>query len=102
MATNEVKHPEKITTTPEHRGTENFWIVWAEKPLDELEAVKSYVNPQDLGAIKDAGKEKAVHDLLDKTTAAEKLTEKTGANKQSKILQTTDDILVKMAEFRHN
>ena len=102
----DVQANEKIETGEmafdKNQGAEKFWIVWADKPVTELEAVKSYVNPQDLGSIKDAEKETAVRTFLDKTTADEQLTEKTANDKQSKKLMTTSDILVKMAEFRHN
>lgn len=102
----EVKADEKIETGEmrfdKNQGTEKFWIVWTEKPVVELEAVKNYVNPQDLGRIKDAEKEKAVRDFLDKAATEGKLTETTSNDKRSKKLITTGDVLVKMAEFRHN
>ena len=97
---------EKIDTAEmmfdKNQGAEKFWIVWADKPVAELEAVTSFVNPQDLGKIKDSDKESAVRAFLEREIAGEKLTEKTADDKQSKKLMTTSDILVKMAEFRHN
>lgn len=102
----EVAANEKIETAEmafdKNQGTEKFWIVWAASPIGELEAVKSFVNPQDLGRIKDAEKEKTVRAFLDKAGEMGKLTEKTAGDKLSKKLMTTGDVLVKMAEFRHN
>ena len=100
-----VKTGEKIETGEmmfdKNQGAEKFWIVWADQPVAELEAVKSYVNPQDAGRIKDAEKEKSVRTFLD-VTGSEKVNEKNSADKTSKNLQTTGEVLVKMAEFRHN
>lgn len=85
-----------------NQGVEKFWIVWSGKPVVELEAVKSYVNPQDLGAIKDATKEQAVRDFLKTNSEKEKPKEANDTNKSIKTLQITGDVLVKLAEFRHN
>ncbi len=102
----EVPANEKIETGEmefdKTQGTEKFWIVWTEKPVSELEAVKSLVNPQDLGRIKDPEKEKAVRDFLDKWTNGEKPVEKVADDKQSKTISSNGDVLVKLAEFRHN
>jgi serine/threonine protein kinase len=85
-----------------NQGTEKFWIVWSKEPVSELEAVKSYVNPEDLGQIKDAAKDKAVREFLKKTSDEGKLTEKNSDDKRSKSVTSTSDVLVKLAEFRHN
>ena len=104
--TSEVPANEKIETGEmefdKTQGTEKFWVVWAEKPVAELEAVKSYVNPTDLGRIKDPEKEKAVRDFLTKMTGGKKPDEKIADDKQSKTVISNGDVLVKLAEFRHN
>ena len=46
------------------RGTELLWLVWSEKPIPELEALTSYINPKDLGAITDPATARAVGKLL--------------------------------------
>jgi len=102
----EVPANEKIETGEmefdKAQGTEKFWIVWAGKPVAELESVKSFVNPQDLGRIKDVAKEKAVRDFLVKWTSGAKPEEKNADNKQSKTISSNAEVLVKLAEFRHN
>ncbi|HEX8398688.1 MAG TPA: serine/threonine-protein kinase [Pyrinomonadaceae bacterium] len=85
-----------------NQGSEKFWIVWADKPVNELEDVKSFVNPQDLGTIKDSTKEKAVRDFLAKYDKKENLTEQADSGKHLKTVKSTSDVLVKLAEFRHN
>ncbi len=88
-----------------NQGSEKFWIVWAANPIAELEAVAEYVNPRDLGAIKDEAKEKAVRDFLTAHGAPEitnKIVEQTDSDKRLKNLKTSAEILVKATEFRHN
>lgn len=85
-----------------NQGSEKFWIVWAEKPVDELESVFPFVNPQDLGTIKDSDKEKAVRDFLAKYGVQENLTEKADSDKHLKTVKSTSGVLIKLAEFRHN
>lgn len=48
-----------------HPGTEKFWIIWAEQPLEEIEAIKqSVLNPTDLGMIKDPAQGEKLKGLL--------------------------------------
>jgi hypothetical protein len=35
----------------EEDGVENIWFVWSERNIPELEAVKSWANPRDLGSV---------------------------------------------------
>lgn len=88
-----------------NQGTEKFWIIWSENPVAELEAVTFYVNPTDLGKIKDAEKEKAVREVLTKHGGKENLretNEQNNPNERMKKLQSASDVLVKLAELRHN
>ena len=88
-----------------NQGGEKFWIVWAANPIPELEAVAEFVNPRDLGAIKDQAKEKAARDFLTTHGAPEitnKIVEQTDSNNRLKNLKTSAEILVKATEFRHN
>ena len=45
-------------------GTEQLSLIWSEKPVPLLEAVKQWSNPKDLGEIKDAEQNKQVRDFL--------------------------------------
>jgi tRNA A-37 threonylcarbamoyl transferase component Bud32 len=48
----------------EHEGTENFWIIWSDAAVPELEAVKGVVNKKQQGTISDSRQADAVRDLL--------------------------------------
>jgi serine/threonine protein kinase len=45
-------------------GAEQLWVIWSEKPVSALEAVKKWSNPKDLGEIKDAAQDKQVREFL--------------------------------------
>lgn len=46
------------------KGTEKIWLVWADKPLEELEAVKKHANPKDRGEITDVRLNAQVEEFL--------------------------------------
>ena len=48
----------------EQQGTEKIWLVWAEKDVPELEAVKGFANPKDRGEIGSPGTRTAVNEFL--------------------------------------
>ena len=50
-------------------GTERFLLVWAAQPVPELEAVRSFVNPQDQGRITDAKLSQAVKTFIERAAA---------------------------------
>ncbi len=46
------------------RGTEKLWLVWSERSVPELEAVKHQANPNDAGAIRDPDQAVAIAQYL--------------------------------------
>jgi class 3 adenylate cyclase len=66
------------------RGTEKLWLVWSDRALAELEAVKVLAN-QERGEIKDAGQNRSIQDLLAKYSASGPVHEKDEANKRTNI-----------------
>ena len=87
-----------------NQGTEKFWIVWAAEPIAELEAVKKYVNPKDLGKIVAADEREKINALLQKHAGQTKAVAQTdsAAAERLKKLAGSSNVLVKLAEFRHN
>jgi hypothetical protein len=67
------------------KGTEKLWVVWSERPLAEIEAVKGLANSKDEGKIKDAAQNKAIDDLLKKYTALRLGVEKDETKGQTNI-----------------
>jgi len=85
----------------EHQGTEKFWIVWAEKAVPELEAVKGVVNPKDKGTIGDARQVKDVRDFLAKYSGNKPEVEKSKTKKETD-LKGKGDVLVHLLELEHH
>ena len=48
----------------EQQGTEKIWVVWAEKDVPEMEAVKGFANPRDRGVVSSPGLRTAVNEFL--------------------------------------
>jgi len=46
------------------QGVEKLWLVFSEQPVEELEAVKDFVNTQTRGLITDPAKNQAVQNFL--------------------------------------
>ena len=51
-------------------GAEKLWLVWSASAVAELEAVKTFANPQDKGLIADPVLSQAVKSLLDRHSAS--------------------------------
>lgn len=86
------------------QGTEKFWIVWAAEPIAELEAVKKYVNPKELGKIAAPDEKEKINALLQKHVAQTKAVAQIDSADAGRLkkLAGSGDVLVKLAEFRHN
>lgn len=81
-------------------GDERLWIVWSIKPIDELEAVKGVVNPQDRGNIKDRFQIQTVREFLTKHESFSPTVEKDRANKVT-VLRSSRDVLAYPIDFEH-
>lgn len=82
-------------------GVEKFWIVWSASAVPALEAVKSYVNPNDLGMIADETKLQAVREFL-RANEASKPAITEDAEKTRVVVKGIGEVVVYPAEFRHN
>jgi hypothetical protein len=62
------KEPNQTTVIPMKfdtvKGTEILWIVWSERPVPELEAVRQWANPKDLGRVGDSAQSQRLRDFL--------------------------------------
>jgi serine/threonine-protein kinase len=80
-------------------GTEKMWMIWAEKPVPELESVKGVANPQDKGVITNPAQAKALQDFLNRHASAKPEIEK---DKKRTIIKANGDVLVKLTELEHH
>ncbi len=75
------------------QGTEKHWMVWAERPVIELEAVKKWLNEKDGGEIKDANEIRSVRQFLNQNYSAGRPVAEEGEH-QTHLKGGKDGILV--------
>ncbi len=80
-------------------GTEKMWMIWADKPVPELENVKAVANPQDKGMITNRAQVTALQDFFKRHTASKPQVEK---DKQRTIVKAQGDVLVNLVELSHH
>jgi len=81
-------------------GAENIWLVWSERVVPELEAVKGLANPKDHGAIRDLTQRASVSHYLAPYSAIKPEFERDELNKQTR-LKGKGGTLVWMMKLEH-
>jgi len=81
------------------RGTEKLWLVWSDKPVPQLEAVKALAN-QTESQIRDSGQSDAVRDLLNQHKSS-KLEKVTDEDAKQTTIKGTEAILVYPLNLEH-
>jgi hypothetical protein len=84
----------------EEQGTEKLWLIWAADAVAELEPLKRWANPQDIGAIKDAAQVETLRAFLAAHSAKEPQVTRNETSKQS-MVKVKGDILVKLVNLQH-
>jgi hypothetical protein len=82
------------------QGAEKLWLIWAAGEVAELEPLKKWANPQDLGEVKDAAQIKTLRDFLAARSAVEPQVTRDEALKQTTV-KMKGDILVKLVNLQH-
>lgn len=82
-------------------GVENIWLVWSERVVPELEAVKGWANPKDHGAIRDSTQRASVSHYLAPFSAIRPEVERDEASKQTR-LKGKGGTLVWMMKLEHH
>ena len=80
-------------------GTEKMWMIWAEKPVPELENVKGVANPKDKGQINNPAQVTALQDFFKRHTVSKPQVEK---DKQRTIVKAQGEVLVNLVELAHH
>jgi len=86
----------------DNQGTEKFWLVWAAKPVPELEAVRGVVNEREKGALGDSNQEKAVRDFLNAHYSSSKSGLKIEKVNRRTSVKTNGDVIVNLIELEHH
>jgi hypothetical protein len=69
----------------DEEGVENIWLVWSDRVVPDLEAVKGWANPKDQGAIGDLAQRASVLRYLAPFSAVRPEVERDEAGKQTKL-----------------
>jgi serine/threonine protein kinase len=83
------------------QGTEKIWLVWSDKDVAELEAVKGFVNSKDRGEISSPGMRTAVNEFL-KAHASPTPTVIRDEAKTETTAKANSDILVHVIKLEHH
>lgn len=85
----------------EQQGTEKIWVVWAEKDVPELEAIKGFANPKDRGAVSSPGLRTAVNEFL-KAHSSTNSYVKRDEDRKDTIVRANGEILVHVIKLEHH
>ena len=83
------------------QGTEKIWLVWSDKDVPELEAVKGFVNSKERGEIGSPGMRTAVNKFL-QAHASPTPTVIRDENKTETTVKANSDILVHVIKLEHH
>lgn len=81
------------------KGAEKIWLIWSQKSLPDLEQLKKWYNPQDLGAINDNSTAMRLRELLQGEQGARPIAEK--GLKQMLLKGRQADLLIYPIELQH-
>jgi len=82
------------------QGTENLWLIWAPGAVPELEELKRWATPQEMGDIKDAAQVKKLREFLAANSAVEPQVTRDDPG-QRRTVTMKGDILVKLIKLQH-
>jgi serine/threonine protein kinase len=84
----------------ETRGAEGLWLVWAERPIDSLEALKRWANANDAGEVRDAAQADALKKFLRENSSPPSSLAQDAANSPA-ALKGRSDVLIRMIQLAH-
>lgn len=84
----------------EEQGAEKLWLIWAADAAPELEPLKRWANPQDVGEIKDVAQVESLRAFLTARSTTQPQVERDETNKQT-IIKMKGDVLVKLVNLQH-
>jgi serine/threonine protein kinase len=83
------------------QGTEKIWLIWSEKDVPELEAVKGFSNSKDRGAIASPGLRTAVDQFLKAHSSPAPSVERDQEKKET-VVRANGEILVHVIKLEHH
>jgi len=84
----------------EEVGVEKIWLIWSERSVAEMEAVKRWANPKDKGLVGDPNQASAMAQYLKALAATEVQVEKDEASQRTK-LKGKGEVLAGVVRLEH-
>ncbi|MCM3869633.1 MAG: serine/threonine protein kinase [Pyrinomonadaceae bacterium] len=85
----------------EQQGTEKIWLIWTEKDVPEMEAVKGFANSKDRGVVSSPGLRTAVNEFLKAHSTPGASVERDEATKDT-LVRAKGEILVHVIKLEHH
>lgn len=85
----------------EQQGTEKIWVVWSEKDVPQLEAIKGFANSKDRGVVSSPGLRTALNEFL-KTHSSTNTSVERDVDKKETTVKANDAILVYAVKLEHH
>jgi hypothetical protein len=85
----------------EQQGTEKIWVVWSEKEVPEMEAIKGFANSKDRGVIISPGLRTAVNQFLKAHSSGAPSVER-DQDKKETVVRANGEILVHVIKLEHH
>jgi serine/threonine protein kinase len=85
----------------EQQGTEKIWVVWAEKDVLEIEAVKGFANHKNRGMISSPGLRTAVNEFLRLHSSSSPTVERDQEKKET-VVKANSGTLVHVIRLEHH
>jgi hypothetical protein len=85
----------------EQQGTEKIWLVWAEKNVPEMEAIKGFANSRDRGIVSSPGLRTAVNEFL-KAHSSSRSSVQRDEGKRETVVKANGEILVHVIKLEHH
>lgn len=85
----------------QQQGTEKIWLVWAEKEVPEMEAVKGFANEKDRGVVSSPGLRTAVSQFLKGQASSKPLVERNADTKET-VVRSPNQILIHSINLEHH
>jgi serine/threonine protein kinase len=83
------------------QGTERIWVVWSEKDVPEMEAIKGFANSKDRGVITSPGLRTAVNQFLKAHSSRAPSVERDQEKKET-VVRANGEILVHVIKLEHH
>jgi hypothetical protein len=85
----------------EQQGTEKIWVVWSERDVPEMEAIKGFANSKDRGIISSPGLRTELNQFLRVHSSSSPSVER-DQDKKETVVKANSEILVHAIRLEHH